>query len=184
MNKIALICCLLLATSYAHPSPKSKDHKKLDELFQSAELYGARLVKCGRESEKEQMFLTIDYLENAYSQLNRDFPVFTPSLVMQLEPRFEAICRAIDCRIIDTTSPSCGYFTGDDEGVAEIMRPFEQAHDDAKKRLPKRKGATRIDASGESCPKSAQYYQDAYESRGRVSDLECFRVKLQRQYGH
>jgi len=170
-----------LLTFHAQSAPKSKDHKKLDQLFQVAEIYGARLVKCGRESEQKEMFSAIDFLEQAYSKLDRNFPTFTPRLVEQLYPRFEAICRSIDCRIIDKSHSSLACRDIGANGKSKELEQFEEAVSEAQKRLSKIKGGASINASGESCPNSAQYYQDAYVTNHRASDLECFRKVLERQ---
>lgn len=94
-------------------------------------------------------------------------------------------CKAMGCSTpigdeCDTKRP---------DGSDSIMWYYDYQVDEVKKRLkaaglkaPARAGRQgQSGESGTSCPNSAQHYQDAYESAGRVSDLVCMQKALARE---
>ena len=148
----------LPATSWAGES----DLKRLNKLFNLAEINGPALVKCSRELDQKRMFRIISFLEQAYTKLNKKFPQYDPPLLTQLQRRFDVVCRTIECRIQEPSpfTSECGWKT--DSGMDWIMAPFEVAETEAKTRLTKM--GLSVDANSVSereCPRSAQYYQDA-----------------------
>lgn len=187
--KLSRTLCLTLTISLASgfafgKNQLQEDRERFNSLFISlADTGGADLLTCGMQNERDELIKSTMFLEAAYRKLNKGFGRADPPIEVQIEKRNKGIMSILTYGRPD--GPRCEE---SNRYMARILiERFEAAVKNARDRLtnaghdPESIFHTPADRQAAACPRRAQYYQDAYQSSGRVEHLICMKTALERE---
>lgn len=185
-----LSICVALFISSGNAIGKSQlqlDQENFKSLFQDlGGVPGYGLDLCGMKSKRDEFVKSLEFIAAGYRKLNKKFPEYAP-LGPQVIARNDAIFSVQQYGNKQPDLSECDGVIKYD--VPRLTRDFEKSVTELKVRLAKagydysnlNNKDRNLASSSDSCEMKAQYYQDRYQSGGRVNDLICMKKALERE---